>query len=403
MNMFTFNKSRSKNRSSVVLIKCAAILLIVLMIIPQAGCQKKKNPTPLWDEGYYLDTVCRITLYATDDELKMSVAKPILNDAFDIIRKYETKLSKDKTGSDIWRINNAAGNPIECDPETIDILWEAISYSDVSNGAFDITVGGVMDTWDFEGDGTHKVPTSAELSRVLKHVGYNNISISGNTVTLLDPETKLDLGAIAKGYIAKKVGQYLRSRGVTGAVIDLGGNLEIIGYKAGWVPLASQVAEQGDVDGDGTEEEIGGIAGGTPFIVGIKKPYGEENEIIATLTTANSSVVTSGTYERYFEVGDKKYHHLISSKTGYPVNNDLASVTVVGPTNTSLDCDAMSTICMLLGKDAALKFMEDYPEYGVILIDTEGQVTTSGARLTEFKLVESGEEVDLTEEGIKVD
>ena len=403
MNKFKSENSTPKNRISGALIKCAAILLIVLMIIPQAGCQKKKDPTPLWDEGYYLDTICRITLYATDDELKMSVAKPILNDAFEIIRKYETKFSKDKTGSDIWRINNAAGNPIECDPETIALLWDAISYCDLSSGAFDITVGGVMDVWDFAGEGTHRVPTSAELSRVLKHVGYGNISINGNTVTLLDPETKLDLGAIAKGYIAKKVGQYLRSRGVTGAVIDLGGNIEIIGYKAGWVPLTSQVVEQGDVDGDGTEDEVGGIAGGTPFVVGIKNPLSEENEIIATLTTANSSVVTSSTYDRYFEVGDKRYHHLISSKTGYPVNNDLASATVVGPTNTAVNCDAMSTICMLLGKDAALKFMADYPEYGVILVDTEGQITTSGARLTEFKLVESGEEVDLTEEGIKVD
>ncbi|MBO4235421.1 MAG: FAD:protein FMN transferase [Firmicutes bacterium] len=384
-------------------IKCAAILLIALMIIPQAGCQKKKDPTPLWDEGYYLDSVCRITLYATDDELKMSVAKPILNEAMDIIARYERFLSKTKEGSDIWKINHSEGKPVECDKETVNVLWEAIEYCSMTNGAFDITIGGVVDLWDFSGvSGIPKVPTSAELSRALKHVDYRKISIEGNTVTLLDPQAQIDLGAIAKGFIAEKVGQYLRSRGVTGAVIDFGGNLEIIGYKAGWVPLNSEVEEKGDVDGDGVQETVGGIAGGKPFIIGIKKPYGEGDEIIGTLTTANSSVVTSSVCEEYFEANGKTYHHILSSKTGYPVNSGLVSVTVVGPTNTSSTCDAFSTICLLLGRDAATEFMAAYPEYGVIFIDTEGEVTTIGPSL-DFKLVDSGEDADLTEEGIKVD
>ena len=386
-----------------VLIKCAAILLIALMIIPQAGCQKKKDPTPLWDEGYYLDTLCRITLYATDDELKMSVAKPILKEALDIIARYERFLNKNKEGSDIWKINHSEGKPVTCDAETINLLWDSLEYCNMTNGAFDITIGSVMELWDFSGvSGIPKVPTSAELSRALKHVNYRKVSIDGNTVTLLDPDAQIDLGAIAKGYIAKKVGQYLRSRGVTGAVIDLGGDLEIIGYKAGWVPLNSEVAEKGDVDGDGVQETVGGIAGGNPFTIGIKDPHGEGDALIGTLTIANSSVVTTSIYEEYFEVNEKKYHHIISSKTGYPVNNDLASVTIVGPTNTASDCDAMATICMLLGRESATTFMADYPEYGVIFIDTEGEVTTIGRSL-DFKLIDSGYNVDLTEEGIKVD
>ena len=275
-------------------------------------------------------------------------------------------------------------------------------YCDMSEGAFDITIGGVSSLWDFTSVGAVKVPTSAELSRKLKHVDYRNILIDGNMVTLLDPDAQLDLGGIAKGFISEKVGQYLRSRGVTGAVVDLGGNLEIVGYKAGWVPLASEIEEKGDVDGDGTEDAVGGIAGGMPFVVGIKKPYSETNEIVMTITTGNTSIVTSGVYERYFEVDGKKYHHILSSKTGYPVNNDLISATVVGPANTSSDCDALSTICMLKGKDGALEFIKSFPEYGVILIDTEGQITTAG-NLPEYKLVEGNEVTDLTEEGIKVD
>lgn len=393
-----------KSKLKILLTKLLLLVIVIVMIIPQTACFKKKDPTPLWDEGFYLDTICRITLYATDDELKMSVAKPILNDAFDIIRRYESILSRTKEGSDIWRLNQAKGTPIECDNATIDLLWKALSYCGATGGEFDITIGGVTDMWNFHDvTGTPKVPTSAELSRKLRHVDYNNILIEGNTVTLKDPDAQIDLGGIAKGYIADKVAQYLRSRGVTGAVIDLGGNIEIVGYKAGWVPLNSQIEEMGDVDGDGTEETEGDIAGGTPFVVGIKKPYTETGEIIGTLTIANSSIVTSGVYERYFEVDGKKYHHILSSKTGYPVNNDLVSATIIGPPNTSADCDAMSTICMLKGKEAAMEFMASYPDYGAIFIDENGEVTTTG-RVPEFKLIEEGAaDSDVTEEGIKVD
>ena len=382
--------------------KIIIVIMLIAIIIPQAGCIKKKDPTPLWDEGFYLDTVCRITLYATDDELKMSAAKPILTEAFNLIRRYESILSKTKEGSDIWRINNANGEPIACDNITIDLLSKAVRFGKLSDGAFDVTIGTVKDMWNF-GDAVAapKIPTTAELSRALRHVDYTKIEISGNTVRLLDKDAQLDLGGIAKGYIADKVGQYLRSRGVTGAVIDLGGNLEIVGYKAGWVPLASEIEEKGDVDGDGTEEMVGGIAGGTPFVVGIKKPYTETGEIVMTLTTANSSIVTSGVYERYFEENGKKYHHILSSKTGFPVNNDLISATVVGPANTSADCDAMSTICMLYGKEKALEFMKDFPDYGVILIDSENEITTAG-RLPEYTIIDGSTSEELTEEGIKV-
>jgi len=401
MNKLQKYKKANSRRSYAI--RIAIVLLLALVIITQTGCQKKKDPTPLWDEGFYLDTVCRITLYATDDELKMSIAKPILMEAFDVVRRYESILSRTKEGSDIWRINQSKGQPIECDSATIELLTEAVNYSSMTGGGFDVTIGGVSSLWDFnDAVETPRVPTSAELSRGLRHVGYENIKIEGNTVTLLDPDAQIDLGGIAKGFIAERVGAYLRSRGVTGAVIDLGGNLEIVGYKAGWVPLASEIEEKGDVDGDGTKEEVGGIAGGTPFVVGIKKPYSDTGEIAVALTTANSSIVTSGVYERYFEANGKKYHHLLSSKTGYPVNNDLLSATVVGPANTSSDCDALSTICMLKGKEAALEFMKTFPEYGVILIDTDGEITTAG-RLPELRILDAETDADLTEEGIKVD
>ena len=227
------------------------------------------------------------------------------------------------------------------------------------------------------------------------------ILIDGHTVTLLDPETKLDVNEIAKGFIAEKVGAYLRSRGITGAVIDFGGVIEVIGYKAGWVPLQSEVEEHGDVDGDGIEESVGGIAGGTPFVIGIKNPQSEDGELLGALTTGNKAIVTSELYDKYLEANGKKYHHILSTKTGYPVNTDLISATVVGPPHSALTCDVLSTICLAKGFDSAKEIMAQYPEYGAILIDDTGEITKIG-NLPEFTLVGS-EEVDLTEEGIKVE
>lgn len=385
-----------KLKSTIKLKKLILIAVVIALIIPQAACQKKKDPTPIWDEGFYLDTVCRITLYATDDELKMSVAKPILSEAFELIRRYETILSRTKEGSDIWRINEAAGEPVECSQDTIDLINKAIYYSELTNGAFDVSIGGVIDLWDFHSIMPNpRIPTSAELSRALRHVGFQNISMEGSSVVLRDPETQIDLGGIAKGFIADKVAAYLRTRGVTGAVVDLGGNLEVIGYKKGWIPIEGDDQEDNDV-------EAGEIAGGVPFVIGIKKPYTQTNEIVGTITAGNCSVVTSGIYERYIESNGKQYHHILSSTTGYPVNNDLVSVTVIGPMGRSADCDALSTSCLLVGIDVGTEIIQDMPDFGAVFIDKEGNVTTVG-QVPEFKLIEENADSEVTEEGIKVD
>lgn len=390
----------NKINSHKLIIKIFAVIMVAIMIIPQAGCQKKKDPTPLWDEGYYLDTICRITLYATDDELKMSVAKSILSDAFDIVRRYESLFSKTKEGSDIWRINNANGSSVQCDEETIELIKKGIEYSELSGGEFDITIGGVSELWDFHEAPSGTAPRVDQITRELRNVNYRNIVIEGNSVTMRNPLAQIDLGGIAKGYIADKVSEYLRSRGVTGAVIDLGGNLEIIGYKRGWIPIEGDLLDDEEAY---NEEDKAAIAGGTPFVIGIKKPYTEENEIIGALTAADCSVVTSGTYERYIEVNGTRYHHILSTRTGYPVDSDLISVTVIGPAKASADCDAIATICLLFGKDRATQFIEEMPGYGAILIDTDDQIETCGS-IPEFRITsESGDESGLTEEGIKVD
>ena len=154
-----------------------------------------------------------------------------------------------------------------------------------------------------------------------------NILIEGNTVTLLDPDMAIDLGGIAKGYMADQLKEYLLNEGVQSALIDLGGNILAVGSK----PDNSN------------------------YTIGIKKPF-EDDEMIATESINDISVVTSGCYERYFKISDTLYHHILDTKTGYPINNGLWSVTILS--DSSMEGDAYSTICICLGFDDALKLIE---------------------------------------------
>ena len=152
---------------------------------------------------------------------------------------------------------------------------------------------------------------------------------------------------MAKGFIADAMTAYLAENGVTGAVVDLGGNIAILGYK------------------DGKSSE---------FKVGIKEPFSETGEIAETVEAANASIVTSGVYERYFEIDGVRYHHILDGKTGYPADRGLLSATVIGPEGRSADCDALATIVMLAGELKAEELMKRKPGYTLIVIREDGKV-----------------------------
>lgn len=328
------------------LLKSAALLLATLIIITQTSCMEKSEPVS--KNSYYLDTICEITIYDMD-KMSDDAAKKVIDKGFSLCNEYEKLLSKTKDGSDIYKINHAKGKPVKCDNRTIDVIKKGIDYGDLSDGRFDITIGKVTDLWDFHAE-TPKVPDKVVISEALKAVNYKQIKITGNTVTMSDPNGEIDLGGIAKGYIGDRVAELLKSEGVTSAIINLGGNIVAIGGK-------------GDDD----------------FNIGIEKPYSDRSEIIGSVKVKDATVVTSGIYERYFEVNGKKYHHILDVNTGYPVDSDIEGVTVVGKLGMSVDCDGLSTTCLILGVKKATKLIESIDGIEALFIAKDGTITqTSG-------------------------
>ena len=178
-------------------------------------------------------------------------------------------------------------------------------------------------------------------------------------MTVSDPETHLDLGGIAKGFIADKVGEKLEECGVTSAVISLGGNIVCIGKKP-----------------DGKE--------GRPFRVGIEKPYSEQSEIVGAVDCEDETVVTSGVYQRYFERDGVRYHHILDPATGYPARSDVVGVTLRAPKGRSADCDAMATILLMMGQEKGIKAAEETEYIEAFFITADGSCTcTDGMKLEE--------------------
>nr|WP_298573271.1 FAD:protein FMN transferase [uncultured Mogibacterium sp.] len=311
-------------------IKLSLIFLIIAtVIITQTACKNTKDVEPVSKEGFYLDTVCKISIYDMDGDLDKEKAEAAIDKAYKRCRELENTLSNTIESSEVSQINSAGGKWVTVGKDTLKVVKAGVKYGELSNGDFDITIGSVSGLWDFQSENP-VVPEQSKITEALKHVNYKNIQFDGNKIRLTDPQAKLDLGGIAKGYVADELTTLLEKEGVTSAVINLGGNISTIGSKPD----------------------------GSPFIIGIEKPYTDRTEIIGTTTADNQTVVTSGIYERQFQKDGKIYHHVLSSKTGYPAETQLEAVSLVAKKGRSMDIDAMSTICLMKGVDGGKAFIK---------------------------------------------
>lgn len=339
------------------------IMLIASLLVILCGCSGTGGsaPEPVMDDGYYLDTICSISIYRMADstgEVKDAAdmsedAGAAINEAFDLCKDLESKLSRTRKNSDISHINEANGGWTEVSDDTIDLIEKGLEYSRLSDGSFDITVGGITEQWDFHApEGEAKIPESENLAAAVKHIDYRKVTVEGNRVKLDDHETKLDLGGIAKGYIGDRMSELLESKGVVSAVINLGGNVICIG-------------------GKNDEDD---------FIIGVETPFSDRSEIIGKISSRDKTLVTSGVYERRIESEGKTYHHILNTKTGWPVDTDLDAVTLIADKGRSGDIDAMSTICLIKGSGEGKKFIESMEGVeGVFVLSDGSIVTTEGA------------------------
>lgn len=285
--------------------------------------------------GFALDTVVRITLY---DAVDGTDGEAVLDRCFDEIERLERLFSVTVSDSDIARINAFGGAPVTVADETAELLRLCLHYAALSGGAFDVTLRPVTALWDFSAM-EPSLPEAEVLEAAVKTVDYRHLTVDGTTVTLT--EGGLDLGGIAKGYIADKVRALLLEQGVTTALIDLGGNIVTVGRKA-----------------DGEDWRIG-----------VKDPLNVE-ELYTVVQGTDVSVVTSGVYERGFTLDGVRYHHLLSPQTGMPVQNGLASVTIL--CQSSVQADALSTACFVLGETEAVELLKTLDDVEALFLRDDG-------------------------------
>lgn len=277
-----------------------------------------------------MDTVVTVTVYGGE--------KDELDKALELCRSYEKMLSRTENGSDIELLNQ--NGRAEVNKETAELILLSEEISNASDGAFDITLTPLTLLWDVKNN--TEPPSETSITAAMDKCGHQKLSVNGCTVDT--GGTMLDLGGIAKGYIADKVAKALKNGGVKNAVIDLGGNLVLIG--------------------DGERE----------FTVGIQKPFAAVGEKAATVKLKGGNTSTSGIYERYFEYDGKIYHHIIDAKTGCPVENEIASVTVIA--DTSAVSDALSTACLVLGTEGSKDILRQYNANAVFILRS-GEVVLS--------------------------
>ena len=319
--------------------RALALWLALACALNLTGCasaQQKKETTV----GFYLDTVITLTAYVDD--------AAVLNDALEECGRYERLLSRTVEGSDVWRINHAGGKPVEVSDETVELLETARQVSVLSGGMFDVTIAPVSTMWDFT-SGAAVVPDADAIAAAAKLVDYTKVKTDGNQVAI--PEgMMIDLGGIAKGYIADAVKDYLEDRGVKSAVLSFGGNIVTIGLKPD----------------------------GSPWKVGIQDIDRPTGEYMLVSLNFGGSTVTSGIYERGFEADGVYYHHILDPATGWPVQNELASVTIFS--ESSMWGDALATAAFTLGTEAGTKLIEGLDGVEAVFIARDRSVSaTSGA------------------------
>jgi len=298
----------------------AAVFVIFLMLMTLlSGCADEQSDEQLSETRLLLDTFCTITIHG-------NVSSKLLDEAFALCEEYEALFSITMEDSDVWRINHAEGEPVSVDSRTIEVIEAGLEFSELSDGMFDITIGRVSRLWNFGSEPF--MPSSAELETALSTVDHNQVRIVGDTVQLVNPDAWIDLGAIAKGYIGDKVAQFLTERGVSGALISLGGDIITVGNRQD----------------------------GSPWRIALRDPFGTDEDRLGVIEASGISVISSGTYERKFEVDGVYYHHILDPSTGMPAISDVVSATVL--MEDAIIGEGLSTAAVLMGSKRAVELFD---------------------------------------------
>lgn len=276
---------------------------------------------------------------------------------FQLIKQQENLFTVNRDASEVMSINQAAGrHPVIVSEPVFALISVAHAVSLLPNSAFNFTIGPIVKRWKIGFQG-RAVPPALEIASLLKLTDPHQVLLNpaDRSVFLQQPGMEIDLGAIAKGYIADRVQAFLRQQGVQQALINLGGNVQTLGC-----PPASE-----------------------GWGIGLKKPFGRDDELLGVLQVQGKSVVTSGIYERFFERDGRCWHHIFDVKTGFPLDNELLSVTVIS--DRSIDGDIYTTLLYGMGVEQGLAYLADQPDIDAVFVTRDQQIICSSPHQFHFQ------------------
>ena len=317
-----------------------ALLLVILLPALALFGRGGGDPGEFRRARVLMGTVVEITLL---DGGAGSDAEAAMEAAFSAMAEVEASMSAHRDDSEVARLN-AAAEPVEVSAATAEVLELGLQMAATSGGAFDLTLGRLKTLWGFDGDAP-RVPSDPEIAAALRGIGPTSLHLEGRRVTKGDAALGVDLGAIAKGYAVDRAVAALQAAGIRHASVNAGGDLRLIGDR-----------------------------GGRPWRIGIQHPRDPQG-VLVTLELADAAVVTSGDYERFFEVDGVRYHHILDPRVGRPADA-CRSVTVVAAS--AAEADALATAAFVLGPEAGRRLVESRGGLA-LFVAADGEVSLSEA------------------------
>lgn len=339
--------------------KLISIISTIILTISLVGCSENEGQQPITRTELFMGTVIKATIYDNQDE-------KVLDEIFNKVTEIENLVSINKENTELDKLNKSAGKEkVKLSDESFNIIKKGIEYSKLSEGGYDISIGPLVKLWSI-GLPEAKVPTEDEIKETIKYVDYNKIELNEVTkeVFLSEENMMLDLGSIAKGYVADEIVNILKEENVNQAIIDLGGNIYALGSKdknQGWK-------------------------------IGVQDPFDNRGNVVGTIEVSNKSVVTTGIYERYIEENNKKYHHILNPKNGYPYETEIGGVSIIA--NKSIDADALSTLVFTKGVEEGIKLVESLDNIDAVFVTKDKKLYLTDGIRNNFELMNDNYKIE---------